>query len=218
MIEVDLLGERRGRRSSTEKAAPWRFTRILPRDGWMIGSTVVLFAALVTVVNLFTASRQDAAGMAGRMEAAVRDSLRIAAAAEAVHVLEARRDSIAERLRLVLEMDAQRYVWPHLMDEIAGALPRDAWLTRLARATSPEGGVRLHIEGRAQGGVALTRFWNRMEASPFIRGVRLINSERIERPLSDDSEELYGFAFEAEHAIPDPELIELVSLADTAAW
>lgn len=218
MIEVDLLGERRGRRARTEQAAPWRFTKILPRDGWVIGSTVVLFASLVTAVNLFTAAREDVAGAAGRVEAAVQDSLRIAAAAEAVHVLEARRDSIAERLRLVLEMDAQRYVWPHLMDEIAGALPREAWLTRLARATSPEGGVRLHIEGRAQGSAALTRFWNRMEASPFMRGVRLINSERIERPLSGDAEELYQFVLEAEHETPDPELIELVAVADTAAW
>ncbi|MDE2805846.1 MAG: PilN domain-containing protein [Gemmatimonadota bacterium] len=184
----------------------------------MIGSTVVLFAALVTAVNLLTAARQDVAGAAGRVEAAVQDSLRIASVAEAVHVLEARRDSIAERLRLVLEMDAQRYVWPHLMDEIAGALPREAWLTRLARATSPEGGVRLHIEGRGQGGAALTRFWNRMEASPFMRDVRLINSERIERPLSGDAEELYQFVLEAEHETPDPELIELVAVADTAAW
>ena len=218
MIEVDLLGERRGRRARTEQAAPWGFTKILPRDGWMIGSTVVLVASLVTVVNLFTAARQDVAGAAGRVEAAVQDSLRIAATAEAVHVLEARRDSIAERLRLVLEMDAQRYVWPHLMDEIAGALPREAWLTRLARATSPEGGVRLHIEGRAQGRAALTRFWNRMEASPFMRGVRLINSERIERPLSGDAEELYQFVLEAEHETPDPELVELVAVADAAAW
>lgn len=184
----------------------------------MIGSAVVLFAALVTAVNLFTAARQDVAGVAGRVEAAVRDSLRIAAAAEAVHVLEARRDSIAERLRLVLEMDAQRYIWPHLMDEIAGALPREAWLTRLAGATSPEGEVRLQIEGGAQGGVAVTRFWNRMEASPFMRGVRLINSERIERPLPGDAEELYHFVFEADHETPDPELIELVSLSDTTAW
>ena len=218
MIEVDLLGERRGRRPRTEQAAPWGFTKILPRDGWMIGSTGVLIAALVTAVNLFTAARQDVAGVAGRVEAAVRDSLRIAAAAEAVRVLETRRDSIAERLRLVLAMDAQRYVWPHLMDEIAGALPREAWLTRVARAASPEGGVRLHIEGSAHGGPALTRFRNRMEASPFMRGVRLINSERIERPLSDDAEELYQFAFEAEYEIPDPELIELVLLADTTAW
>lgn len=218
MIEVDLLGERRGRRPRAEQAAPWGFTRILPRDGWMIGSAVVLVATLVTAANLFTAARQDVADVAERAEAAVRDSLRIAAAAEAVHALEARRDSIAERLRLVLEMDAQRYIWPHLLDEIAGALPREAWLTRLARATSPAGGVRLQIEGRAQGGVALTRFRNRMEASPFMRDVRLINSERIERPLPGDAEELYNFVFEAEHETPDPELIELVSLADTAAW
>lgn len=152
------------------------------------------------------------------MEAAARDSMRIAAAAAATRVLEARRDSIAERVHLVLALDARRYVWPHLLDEVAGALPREAWLTRLAHTTSPEGGVRLRIEGRARGSVALTRFWNGMEASPFIGGVRLVNSERMERPLPDEAEELYHFVLEAEHETPDPDLVELVAVADTAPW
>jgi len=220
VIEIDLLGESGGRRPRADRIAASRLNWILPRDGWLIGSAAVVLAALIATVSLFTAAQQDAAGAAGRLEAAYRDSIRIAAALGATLVLEARRDSIGERIRLVLEMDAQRYVWPHLLDEVAGALPREVWLTQLAQVTSPERGVHLRIEGRSRGSLALTRFWNRMEASPFIRDVRLVNSERVKQPLPlpVEAEEIYYFVLEAEHETPDPELIELVAVADTAAW
>lgn len=218
MIEVDLLRERRGRRARTDKTARSGLTRAIPRDGWMIGSTAVALAASITAILLVTATRDDAAGIAGRLEAASQDSVRLAAALANTRVLEVRRDSIAARVDLVLELDAQRYVWPHLMDEVASALPTEAWLTRLAQTPSAEGGFRLQIEGMARGNLVLTRFWNRMETSPFIRGVQLVNSERIERPMPHEAEELYAFVIEAEHETPDPELIEWVPVADTAAW
>lgn len=218
MIEVDLLRERRGRRPRAEEVAPSGLSKPLPRDGWVIGSTAVALAASITGILLVTAARDDAAGIADRLEAAFRDSVRLAAALENTRVLEVRRDSVAARVDLVLELDAQRYIWPHLMDEVAAALPREAWLTRLAQAPSGEGEVRLRIEGRARGDLALTRFWNRMESSPFMRDVRLINSERYERPTVNDAEELYDFVIEARHDTPDPELIDWVPVADTAAW
>ena len=218
MIEVDLLRERRGRRPRAEEVAASGRTRSFPRDGWMIGSTAVALAASTAAVLLVTAAGDDASGLAGRVETAFRDSVRLAAGLQNRRVLEVRRDSIAARVDLVLVLDAQRYVWPHLMDEVASALPREAWLTRLAQAPSAEGGVRLQIEGRALGNLALTRFWNRMENSPFIRSVRLISSERNEHPAPNDAEGLYDFVIEAEHETPDPELIEWVPMADTAAW
>ncbi len=218
MIEVDLLRERRGRRPRAEEVAPSGLTKPLPRDGWMIGSTAVALAASITAILLVTAAGEDSAGVAGRMEVALRDSVRLAVTIENTRLLEAHRDSIASRVDLVLELDAQRYVWPHLMDEVAGALPREAWLTRLAHASSAEDAIRLRIEGTARGNLALTRFWHAMEGSPFMRDVRLINSERNERPMLDETEELYDFVIEAAHETPDPELIDWVPVADTAQW
>ena len=212
MIEVDLLEQRRIRRPGAEDAARPRWTSILPRDGWMIGSAVAALGAAFAAVYPFWAAGDDAAAAARRLEAAIRDSVRIAAVVTDARVLESRRDTMAARIDAILELDGRRYVWAHLMDEVAGALPREAWLTRLAHVPSAEGDPRIRIEGGVMESVALTRFWNRLEASPFVRGVRLVSSERITRPLSGTAGEVHHFVLEAESETPDPVLIELVPL------
>ena len=213
MIEIDLLEQRRSRRPVAEDTARLRWTRVLPRDGWTIGSAVAALGATFAAVYPFATAGDDAAAAARRLEAAIRDSVRIAAVVTDTRVLESRRDSLAARIDAILELDARRYVWAHLMDEVAQALPREAWLTGLAHVPSAEGGPRIRIEGGVAASVALTRFWNRLEASPFIRGVRLVSSERIPRPLVRTAGEIHHFVLEAEAETPDPELIELVPLA-----
>lgn len=215
MIEIDLLEQRRSRRPGAEDAARLQWTRVLPRDGWMIGSAVAALAATFAAVHPFTAG-DDAAAVARRLEAAIRDSVRIAAVVVDAGVLESRRDSMAARMDAILELDGQRYVWAHLMDEVAKALPREAWLTRLAHVPQAEGGPRIRMEGGVVGSMALTRFWNRLEASPFIRGDHLVSSERTPTPLSRTVGETHHFVLEAEPETPDPELVELVPLAGPA--
>lgn len=211
MIEIDLLEQRRSRRPGAEDVARMRWTRV--RDGWTVGSAVAALGATFAAVYPFTTAGDDAAEFARRLEAAIRDSARIAAVATDARILEVRRDSMAARMDAILELDARRYVWAHVMDEVASALPREAWLTRLAHVLPAEGGPRIRMEGGVVGSVALTRFWNRLEASPFIRGVRLVSSERTGRPSSRTAGETHHFVLEAEPETPDPELIELVPLA-----
>lgn len=213
MIEIDLLEQRRSRRPVAEDPVRLPWAAILPRDGWMIGSAVSVLGATFAAVYPFTTAGDDAAAVSRVLEAAIRDSVRIAAVVSEARVLASRRDSIAARIDAILELDARRYVWAHLMDEVAGALPREAWLTRVAHVPSAEGEPRIRIEGGVVGSVALTRFWNSLEASPFIHGVRLVGSERIARPLSRSAREIHHFVLEAESETPDPELIELVPLA-----
>lgn len=188
-----------------------RWTRA--RDGWTIGSAVATLGATFAAVYPFATAGEDAAEVARRLEAAIRDSVRIAAVVTDARILESRRDSMAARMDAILKLDARRYVWAHLMDEVARALPREAWLTRLAHVLPPEGGTRIRMEGGVVGSVALTRFWNRLEASPFIRGVRLVSSDRTWEPSSRTAGETHRFILEAEPETPDPELIELVPLA-----
>ena len=216
MIEIDLLEQRRSRRPGAEDATRWRWTRILPRDGWMIGSVVVVLGAAFAAVYPFVTAGDGAPTAALRLEAAIRDSVQIAAVVAGARALESRRDSMAGRIDAILELDARRYVWAHLMDEVAGALPREAWLTRVAHLPPVEGKHRIQIEGGVVGSLALTRFWNRLEASPFIRDVRLANSERIARPLPQAAEGSHQFVLEAEFEHPDADLIELIPFAGQA--
>ena len=80
---------------------------------------------------------------------------------------------------MIQEIDEGRYLWPHLMEELARAVPDYTWLTGIAQL---EGGQapRFQIQGRTGNNFALTRFMSNLEASPFIRHVRLQSTTKIE--------------------------------------
>ena len=58
-------------------------------------------------------------------------------------LLTARRDSIAQRVAIIQEIDQDRYSWPHLLDEVARALPDYTWLTELTQVGTDPLAIRL---------------------------------------------------------------------------
>ena len=127
----------------------------------------------------------------------------------------ARRDSIAQRVAIIQDIDQGRYVWPHLMDEVARALPDYTWLSGIVQI----GGATINqpdfrIRGRSGNNFALTRFMENLEASMFIRDVQLISTEQVveqEEGLSG-VRTVHDFTLEAAYELPPPELIETVPL------
>ncbi|MEX0856116.1 MAG: PilN domain-containing protein [Gemmatimonadota bacterium] len=147
-----------------------------------------------------------------RTEVAVRDSIRYEDVIQRSGVLQARRDSIAQRVSIIQEIDGSRYVWPHIMDEVARALPDYTWLTRLIQVTggSP---VLFRLEGRSGTYFGLTTLMENLEASPFITGVELISSEQISISLGGGANQLvYQFILEGSSREPPPEIVERVPL------
>ena len=180
MLEVDLLqGGDWGQDGRSRKPVSRVRARRLSRDGWIIGSALVVLISLGFAAYFALSIRTRAAGLEAALQAALADSVRSTALIAKMRTLEARRDSIAARVAIIQEIDARRYLWPRLMDEVAGVLPEEAWLTRFAQVTSQETPARFEVEGLARDNFSLTRFWNGMESSPFIRNVRLISTENI---------------------------------------
>ena len=59
--------------------------------------------------------------------------------------------------------------------------------------------------------VNITRFWNGMESSPFIRNVRLISTENVPAgPAGGAGGESYYFVLQAEPEDPPPEMLDFV--------
>ncbi len=224
MLEVDLLqGGDWGPDGRSRTAVPGVRAWKLHRDGWIIGSALTVLLSLGLAAHSLLADRARAAGLEAALQAARADSVRSAALIEKLRTLEARRDSIAARVAIIREIDARRYLWPRIMDEVAGVLPEDAWLTRLAQVSSQEAPARFEVEGMTRDNFSLTRFWNGMESSPFIRNVTLVSTENVPaRPsgqagggLHDGS--LYYFVLQAEHEDPPPELLDFVPVRPEAA-
>ncbi len=219
MLEIDLLqggdwGQDGRSRKPVSRVCAWR----LSRDGWIIGSALVILMSLGLAAYFALSVRTRAAGLEAALQAALADSVRSAALSEKMRTLEARRDSIAARVAIIQEIDARRYRWPRIMDEVAGVLPEEAWLTRFAQVTSQEAPARFEVEGMARDNFSLTRFWNGMESSPFIRNVRLISTENVPGGMSGGAGgDLYSFVLQAEPEDPSPDVLDFVPVRPVAA-
>lgn len=145
------------------------------------------------------------------VDRAASDSARYADLIEKNAALIARRDSIAQRVAIIQEIDGDRYVWPHIMDEVARALPDQLWLTNLFQVTGGED-LRFRIFGRAGNNTALTQFMDNLSSSLFIRNVTLISTEQVIETAAQASRVVHSFQLEALFDRPPLELLETVPL------
>ncbi len=101
------------------------------------------------------------------------------------------RDSVPAQISTIRQVDGERYVWAHVLDEVARALPAYTWLTSVAEQARPVtpadtagGAVPVRrtdvlIEGRTVDIQAYTRFLRVLEASPWLSGVTALSAETV---------------------------------------
>ena len=108
------------------------------------------------------------------------------------------RDSLLSQIQVIRTVDGDRYVWPHVMDEVAKALPPYTWLVTIqplspspsaldsVDATVPQE-LRFQIDGRTVDIQAYTRFLRQLEASPWVRNVEPVSARTViesDRPVT----------------------------------
>ncbi|RMH11284.1 MAG: hypothetical protein D6701_15280, partial [Gemmatimonadetes bacterium] len=177
MIEVNLLpgGKKRtSKRSKVSLSLP--DLKSIPLDPYILGAAAAVILALGVSVYWYLSISDRRAEVDIALAEALEDSANYADLIERQNALTARRDSVAQRVSIIQEIDAGRYVWAHVLDEVARALPEYTWLTQILQVSVGEN-LEFQIGGRAGNPFALTNFMNNLEQSPFIRNVRLINTE-----------------------------------------
>lgn len=211
MIEINLApGAQRKRRT---RKAGFSLPRGRSSDGgpdrWNVAIAAAWILAPVLLGWMFLGARSQRTGLEAALEEARQDSARFAQIITSNATLKARQDSIAEKLEIIQQIDAGRYVWPHVLDEVSRALPDYTWLTALSQtAGGPLPTFRL--EGRTGTTFALTSFLQSLEGSPFIRDVRFESTEQV----LEDERRLYEFTIAARYEEPTPDLIETVPVFD----
>lgn len=176
----------------------------------------MLFAVLAWIVapllaaSMFFATSTERAALDVALEGARLDSLRYAEMRAANELLLARQDTIAHKLEIIQEIDAGRYVWAHIVDEVSRVVPRFTWLVGIAHVSGAGSfdPPRFSINGRAGNTFALTQFMQDLESSPFIRNVTLVQTDQ----LREDEKRLYSFALEAQFEEPPPDMIQTVPI------
>jgi Tfp pilus assembly protein PilN len=120
------------------------------------------------------------------------------------------RDSLLAQITVIRNVDGDRYIWPHLLDEVTKALPAYTWLVDMgpiaaapanaapqlktkadsvaadsAAAAPPV--LAFQLNGRTIDIQAYTRFLRQLEASPWIENVTPVSAQTVvekDRPVT----------------------------------
>lgn len=198
LIEMNLLpGGKRGvsRPKSTRKRALPKFAglrELMGADPLAVLVVVLVIAAVGSLGFLYFRQNLRMGELEDELAIQRQDSIRYAEAIAAADSIEARRDTLQQKAAIIREIDSDRFVWAHIMDEVSTALPEYTWLTGLqqtsAAPAAAAGGaapgqprVEFRIDGMTGLTQALTRFMRDLEDSPFIRNVRLVSQEQVQQ-------------------------------------
>jgi Tfp pilus assembly protein PilN len=244
MIGINLLPGtgQKARRSSggglpkLDIAASIASLRDRIRDPWMLGAVGVTLVAVAAVGVLYTTQTRREAALQEAEQKAVQDSTRYASVLRERERAEARRDTVLRSLNLIRAIDDDRFIWPHVMDEVSRALPPYTWIVSIGftaagqaqqavstlptapaaggkkhhvQTAVPRDSVRIRIVGNTVDIQALTRFMKQLESSPFLEDVQLAKSERA----SDNGKEVTQFQLDMMYSRPEAELVRRVPLA-----
>lgn len=210
MIEINLLpGQKRKAAGGGGLRMPdFRSFVTNVKDPWLLGAIaagVILIGGNMALyaVNTARLARLDAILRGVQAEKRRYDAV-VAQKRQAERV----RDSLSAEMAIIRGIDGDRYIWPHLLDEITKALPAYTWLTSI-QATSgvapavgvPPGaapaapadsaaaqGVRVAIDGRTVDIQAYTTFLRQLAASPWLADVLPTRATTVieqDRPVTE---------------------------------
>ena len=244
MIEINLLPgarrkSKRGGGSKLDVGASLAAFRERVKEPWLIGSVAVTTLAFLVVGSLYALQATRESKIDDALQKAVQDSTRYSSVLKEREKAEARRDTVLRSLNLIRAIDDDRFIWPHVMDEVSRALPPYTWIIslgftgagqaqqaittlavvpldstgkkkkRVLSTNIPRDTVRVHIVGNTVDIQALTRFMKQLETSPFIEQVQLAKSERA----NDNGKEVVQFQLDMLYSRPDPTQVTRVPLA-----
>lgn len=195
MIEINLLpGARKktkssGGGSSVDIKAMFASLGERFKDPWLgvaVGGVVI---GLLATAGMWYYQGSTERTLKEQERVAVQDSARFEAVVRATRTAEAQRDSIMRQMAIIAAIDGERFVWPHIMDEISRALPTYTWLRSVAQSSaqstvSPEmvaagqaPRLTVRVIGLTVDFQALTIFMKQLEASDFLENVTIAGTQ-----------------------------------------
>ncbi len=138
------------------------------------------------------------------------------------------RDSLLAQITVIRNVDGDRYVWAHLLDEVTKALPAYTWLVDLGTTAPPAAApaartpadttadtippaLVFQLNGRTIDIQAYTRFLRQLEASPWIKDVTPVSAQTVvehERPVT-------AFSIRATYASADSAYIRVAPFSQS---
>lgn len=136
MIEINLLpgSGKKSRKGSGPKlnlGISLTGLRDRVRDPWLVGAIGSAVVGIGLVAALWVTQGARETRLDEELQKAVQDSTRYSSVLREREVAEAKRDTVIRSLNMLRAIDDDRYIWPHVMDEVSRALPPYTWLVSL---------------------------------------------------------------------------------------
>ena len=226
MIEINLLPGARRKKSasagaSIDMGALLEQLRGRFKDPWLLFAAAGLLIGLAGVGFMWWSQNTKVAELAERERVAVQDSTRYAAVLAQRAAAEAQRDSILRQIAVISAIDGDRFVWPHILDEVARALPTYTWIRQIQQSNqtavaAPEAVaaagppvINIRITAYTVDLQAVTIYMKNLEASPFLQNITLSLSESA----SVEGKDVHSFQLDLQYQQPDSTAVRRVPLS-----
>jgi Tfp pilus assembly protein PilN len=231
MIEINLLpGKKKAAKGAGMALSMPDFKAIIAqvKDPWLIGAVIAWVIVGGGGALLFITDRARMARAESRLESVRAEKRRFDIVIAQKRQAERVRDSLVAEIAMIRQIDADRYVWPHVLDQITKALPPYTWVTRIsgvaqgpAPSTQPNAPARpdtlgpppvqVGIDGRTVDIQAYTTFLRQLGASPWLTDVTPAASQTViesDRPVT-------AFSVMVRYRVADSVYIRTVPLVQT---
>jgi Tfp pilus assembly protein PilN len=166
-----------------------------------------------------------------RLEQARAEHKRFQTFLDQKHKQEQIRDSLLAQITTIRSVDGDRFVWPHVLDEVTRAVPAYTWLVDLSPVAAPPAppptaaqakdkkqpidtmpkSVAFQVNGRTVDIQAYTRFLRNLEASPWITDVTPVSAQTV----VEQERAVTAFTIRARYKQADSAYIRTVPLSQS---
>ena len=220
MISVNLRpGQKRKASGNFGKqlAAKFRDLTAKVKDPLLAGAVAAWVLVVGALGWTYTSTARAMSAATEQLEAISGEARRFETLMQQKRRSELIRDSLTTQIEVIRGVDRNRYIWPHVLDEVSKAVPAYTWLTDItgqpvaAGSDSTPATARFQITGRTVDYQAFTQFLRQLEASPWVQSVTTVRSETV----VDQARPVTSFVITAEFTQADSAYIRTVPLAQS---
>src|SRR6058998_3689967 len=144
MIEINLLPGKK--KKAAGGGGGFRFA--LPdfrgliasiKNPWLLTASAASAIVIGGGLLLFITESARLKVLEGRLEATQAEKRRFDAVIAQKRQSEKIRDSLVAEINIIRQIDADRYIWPHILDQVTKALPPYTWLNGISAQGSSSG-------------------------------------------------------------------------------
>jgi Tfp pilus assembly protein PilN len=162
-----------------------RTMRTRVKDPWPMAALVVVALTAIGLAWIGFGSASRVSSLEEDLATARAENRRFKSFLVEKKRAESARDSVVQQIATIRSVDGDRYVWPHILDEVTRAVPPFTWLTEMTavpQAPSLDSTsiapppVSFTILGRTMDIQGFTRFMRQLEDSPWLRDVTVVST------------------------------------------